>query len=121
MCDADFIFVYLTNCMQCATLAALLVFIQNHNMQPMGNINNYSTLPTPVPGDNSSEKMVSYNTYHHSTIGATDCHWDVCNPRLVHWYIVRPTCYSLESKQRVGPLLTNAPGILNTFNPLLTK
>eukprot|EP00797_Seminavis_robusta_P004991 Sro1328_g263170.1 Spore coat protein (372) ;mRNA; r:7193-8308 len=35
------------------------------------------------------------------------CHDDVCNERLVHWSIARPTCTSLEENNLVGPLLTD--------------
>jgi hypothetical protein len=33
------------------------------------------------------------------------CHDELCNDRLVHWSVVRPTCTSLESNNLVGPLL----------------
>jgi hypothetical protein len=35
------------------------------------------------------------------------CHDAVCNTRMVHWSIVRPTCESLEENRLVGPLLTD--------------
>jgi len=36
-----------------------------------------------------------------------DCHDQVCNERLVHWSIARPTCTSLEENNVAGPILTD--------------
>lgn len=35
------------------------------------------------------------------------CHDDLCNSRLAHWSIARPTCTSLEQNNLAGPLLTD--------------
>jgi hypothetical protein len=79
----------------------LLLSIQNQNIQPMGNGNNYYLAN---PGYDSSWKMVSFD---HNSHGVQTCN-GVCKRRLAHWSIVRPTCSSLESNQLVGPLLSNA-------------
>lgn len=35
------------------------------------------------------------------------CHDELCNSRMVHWSIARPTCTSLEQNNLVGPLLSD--------------
>lgn len=35
------------------------------------------------------------------------CHDEICNDRLVHWSIARPTCTSLEANNVAGPLLAD--------------
>jgi len=49
-------------------------------------------------------KLVPYDLNAREAVG---CNNEVCNSRLIHWSIARPTCDSLESNQLVGPLLTN--------------
>jgi len=35
------------------------------------------------------------------------CHDDLCDSRMVHWSIARPTCTSMEQNNLVGPLLSD--------------
>ena len=35
------------------------------------------------------------------------CHDEICNDRLVHWSVARPTCTSLEASNVAGPLLAD--------------
>jgi hypothetical protein len=35
------------------------------------------------------------------------CQPDICNERLIHWSIVRPTCGAVEENRLVGPLLSD--------------
>lgn len=68
---------------------------------PIGNGNNYYLAET---GDGTGWKIVPYD---HDNAGDTTCIPVECNPKLIYWSIVRPTCASLESNQLVGPLLTD--------------
>ena len=45
--------------------------------------------------------------YDHNDIMSPWCDGEDCFQNLMNWSIIRPTCYSLESSQLVGPLLTN--------------
>ena len=56
-------------------------------------------------GDGEGWKIVPYDF---NTPVDAFCNPDVCNERLIHWSIIRPTCQSLEAQPLVGPLLTNA-------------
>eukprot|EP00797_Seminavis_robusta_P004995 Sro1328_g263180.3 (377) ;mRNA; r:11264-12394 len=42
------------------------------------------------------------------------CNDNVCNPRLVHWSIARPTCESLENNPIAGPILSD-PVLFNRY------
>lgn len=69
---------------------------------PLGNGNNYYLAAT---GDGTGWKIVAYD---HNNAGDSTCNPGNCNPKLVYWSIMRPTCLALEYNQLAGPLLTNA-------------
>ncbi|CAB9512555.1 spore coat protein CotH [Seminavis robusta] len=68
---------------------------------PISFHNNYYLAQS---GDNAGWKIVPYDLNARQAVG---CNNDICNGRLVHWSVARPTCESLESNQLVGPLLTD--------------
>ena len=55
-------------------------------------------------GGKGGWKLVPYDL---NAREAVSCNNEVCNARLVHWSIARPTCDALENNQLVGPLLSN--------------
>ena len=73
---------------------------------PLVNGNNYYLAQSGAEafGGTGGWKIVPYDF---NLAEVTYCHGDVCNDRIVHWSIARPTCESLESNNIVGPLLTD--------------
>jgi Lamin Tail Domain/CotH kinase protein len=73
---------------------------------PMINGNNYYLVQSgdETNGGPGGWKIVAYDF---NAARVVFCNNDVCNPRLVHWSITRPTCESLEDNLIVGPLLTD--------------
>ena len=69
---------------------------------PLVNGNNYYLAQSG--GAQGGWKIVPYDF---NAARAVFCHSDVCNSRLVHWSIARPTCESLESNKIAGPILTD--------------
>lgn len=73
---------------------------------PISFNNNYylAQSGSEVNGGQGGWKIVPYDLNAREAVG---CNKEICDGRLVHWSIARPTCESLESNQLVGPLLTD--------------
>lgn len=73
---------------------------------PLINGNNYYLAQSgeEANGGNGGWKILPYDFNAARTVF---CHDKVCNTRMVHWSIVRPTCEALENNPIVGPLLTD--------------
>lgn len=73
---------------------------------PLMNGNNYYLVQSgeEANGGTGGWKMVAYDF---NAARVVFCHNDVCNKRLVHWSIARPTCTALEESNLVGPLLSD--------------
>ncbi|CAB9522665.1 spore coat protein CotH [Seminavis robusta] len=67
---------------------------------PLGPGHNYYLVQT---GDGKGWKLQAYDFNYPYPV---HCPVEVCNERLVHWSITRPTCRSLEENPLVGPLLS---------------
>jgi len=57
-------------------------------------------------GDGSGWKLQAYD-FNYPNAGHTKCQQEVCDARLVHWDITRPTCAAFEDNMLFGPLLTD--------------
>ena len=68
---------------------------------PIGNGNNYYLAQA---GDGLGWKLQAYDFNFPFPAG---CQTKVCDERLVHWSILRPTCTALEDNMLAGPLLTD--------------
>lgn len=73
---------------------------------PINNGNNYYLAQTGDPNDANQWKMVAYDL--NAARSGITCNDAVCNNRIIHWSIARPTCQSLEDNPLVGPLLSDA-------------
>jgi Lamin Tail Domain/CotH kinase protein len=73
---------------------------------PLINGNNYY-LAQSGDEDNGGPGGWKIVAYDFNAARVVFCNNDVCNPRLVHWSIVRPTCESLEDNFIAGPLLSD--------------
>ena len=73
---------------------------------PLVNGNNYylAQSGSESNGGVGGWKIVPYDF---NVAEVYDCHDELCNERLVHWSIARPTCTSLESNNLAGPILLN--------------
>jgi len=71
---------------------------------PLVNGNNYYLAQSGAEahGGEGGWKIVPYDF---NVAEVYDCHDELCNNRLVHWSIARPTCTSLESNNLAGPIL----------------
>jgi hypothetical protein len=74
---------------------------------PLVNGNNYyiAQSGSEKNGGVGGWKIVPYDF---NVAEVYDCYDELCNDRLVHWSIARPTCTSLEANDLVGPLLLNS-------------
>ena len=70
---------------------------------PLTNVNNYYL--AQQGGGDAKWKLLAFDF---DRPDASTCSEAVCNSRLIHWSITRPTCESLEGNSLVGPLLTNS-------------
>jgi len=73
---------------------------------PLVNFNNYYLAQTGAEanGGKGGWKIVPYDF---NLAEVLYCHDQVCNDRLVHWSIARPTCMSFETNGVAGPLLAD--------------
>ncbi|CAB9505678.1 spore coat protein CotH [Seminavis robusta] len=69
---------------------------------PLSEVNNYH-----LAQEESKEEKWKLVAYDFSKPGSPSCNTKVCEERLIHWSLVRPTCLSLEENVLVGPLLLN--------------